>query len=273
MFGFLETSDDYEGYIGALDTLLPIMTVASVIPTYFRSILFASGVFFSSIRSALAAMGKIENAAEASVIQRVQLDDNEKSSRDDMLAKLLGIYQEKGEKADFYPRDIKVEVFSALYVSRLQTSIKCRRLLMNTISLAGSDTTSIALSSILYHLMRSPRIYEKVVQEIDHATSDGSLSQPYIRFSEASKLPYLSACIKEGFRIHPSVGFTLPRHVPQPGCQIAGEHFRGGSIVGVNAAVIHFNKDIFGEDADIYNPDRWFRPEAVNMERYMFQVR
>lgn len=51
-----------------------------------------------------------------------------------------------------------------------------------------------------------------------------------------------------------------------------GEWFPEGSRVGVNAAVIHFDRSIFGEDADEFQPERWFRPDAVKMDRYMFQV-
>lgn len=138
---------------------------------------------------------------------------------------------------------------------------------------AGSDTTSIALSSILYHLLKSPSVYERLVTEIDEATRSGALSQQHnVHYAEIIKLPFLNACIKEGMRLHPSVGFTLPRYVPKDGCNIAGEWFPGGLRVGVNAAVIHYDKGIFGEDADEFNPDRWFRPGAENMDRYMFQV-
>jgi cytochrome P450 len=120
--------------------------------------------------------------------------------------------------------------------------------------------------------MKSPAAYKKLVDEIDEATVDGSLSQPSVRYSEAAKLPYLSACIKEGMRVHPSVGFTLPRYVPEYGCEIAGKWFRGGSRVGVNAAVVHFDRNIFGDDADMFNPDRWFRPGVENLDKHMFQV-
>jgi cytochrome P450 len=121
--------------------------------------------------------------------------------------------------------------------------------------------------------MKNPAAYKKLVDEIDKATAGGSLSQPFVHYSEAANLPYLSACIKEGMRVHPSVGFTLPRYVPKTGCELAGKWFRGGSRVGVNAAVIHFDKTIFGDDAKKFNPDRWFRPGADNMDKYMFQVR
>ena len=120
--------------------------------------------------------------------------------------------------------------------------------------------------------MNNPDVYQRLTDEIDEMSAVGKLSSPRIRYAEAQQLPYLVACCKEGMRMHPSVGLTLPRVVPPGGCQIAGQWFPGGLRVGVNAAVVHFDKAIFGEDADQYNPDRWLREDAVNMDRYMFQV-
>ena len=120
--------------------------------------------------------------------------------------------------------------------------------------------------------MKNPAAYKRLVDEIDDATKTGILSSPNIRYSEATKLSYLNACCKEGMRVHPSVGLTLPRKVPRGGCTISGELFPEGTRIGVNAAVIHFDKTIFGSDADNFNPDRWFREEAANMDRYMFHV-
>ena len=128
------------------------------------------------------------------------------------------------------------------------------------------------MTSILYHLMRTPSAYKTLVQEIDTANASGQLSYPLIRHKEAIKLPYLDACCKEAMRLHPSVGLTLPRNVPARGCEIAGEFFPAGTRVGVNAAVIHRDRNIFGHDADSFVPERWFRPEAANMDRHMFQV-
>lgn len=120
--------------------------------------------------------------------------------------------------------------------------------------------------------MKHPAVYKRLVGEVDEATKSGSFSSPNIHYNEAIQLPYLNACCKEGMRIHPSVGLTLPRHVPKGGCNISGEWFSEGTRVGVNAAIIHFDKEIFGGDADEFNPDRWFREDATNMDRYMFQV-
>jgi cytochrome P450 len=139
------------------------------------------------------------------------------------------------------------------------------------ISLAGSDTTAAAITSILYHLMRNPSTYEKLNSEIEEAAASGFLS-PIVQYNEAVGLPYLSACCKEGMRLHPSVGLTLPRHVPKGGCLVAGHWFAEGTRVGVNAAVVQRDSSIFGYDADEFVPERWFRKGAARMERYMFQV-
>uniref|UniRef100_A0A0D2Y3I0 Pisatin demethylase n=1 Tax=Fusarium oxysporum (strain Fo5176) TaxID=660025 RepID=A0A0D2Y3I0_FUSOF len=67
----------------------------------------------------------------------------------------------------------------------------------------------------------------------------------------------LQACIKEALRMHPAVSYPLERVVPPGGARLCGEYLPGGTIVGVNAAVIHRERDIFGQDADTFQPERW----------------
>ena len=120
--------------------------------------------------------------------------------------------------------------------------------------------------------MRTPSAYAKLITEIDEADQAGLLSAN-IQYHEAVGLPYLMSCCKEAMRLFPSVGMTLPRQVPQGGCIIAGEWFPEGARVGVNAAVVQRDRGIFGEDADEFVPERWFRSGAAKMDRYMFQVK
>ena len=99
---------------------------------------------------------------------------------------------------------------------------------------AGSDTTGISLTAIIYFLMKNPACLQKLRVEIDTATRDGALSDP-ATFHEAQKLPYLQAIIKESLRMHPAVGQILSRVVPEGGAQLAGRYFPQG----VSSGLIH----------------------------------
>ena len=133
---------------------------------------------------------------------------------------------------------------------------------------AGSDTTAIALRSILYHLLKKPSTLHQLLAALDSASKRGDLSTP-VHYAEAIKIPYLVACCKEGMRIHPSVGYSLARHVPDSGCEIAGDLFPSGVRVGISPAVLHFDKGVFGEDAEDFVVERWFRKNAAIMDAHM----
>lgn len=139
---------------------------------------------------------------------------------------------------------------------------------------AGSDTTAISLSSVIYHLMHSPSSQAKLVAEIDTLASQNKISNP-VKFREAQEMPYLQAVIKEALRMHPATGQMLSRVVPPEGALLAGFWFPGGSVVGCNPWVTHLDTTVFGADAAQFNPDRWLgKPEKVaEMERNMFTVR
>lgn len=92
---------------------------------------------------------------------------------------------------------------------------------------AGSDTTGLTLSAVIYHLARNPRCVQKLREEINTRLAQDQVSDP-ITFAEAQKMPYLQAIIKETLRVHPAVGMMLPRAVPPQGAEIEGYQFPGG---------------------------------------------
>ena len=118
--------------------------------------------------------------------------------------------------------------------------------------------------------MREPAAYEMLTAEIDAAVANGTLSIP-VAYAEAIKLPYLKACINEGMRLHQSVGLTMPRLVPAGGTTISGIYIPEGYRVGVNGAVVQYDTDVFGLDADRFNPNRWIEGDAVRMDKIMIQ--
>lgn len=92
---------------------------------------------------------------------------------------------------------------------------------------AGSDTTGISLSAILYFLLKSPDSMAQLREEITEFTGRGELSQNPT-FKESQRMPYLQAVIKEALRIHPAVGLPLERVVPEGGATIGGRFFPEG---------------------------------------------
>ncbi|GFG26524.1 pisatin demethylase [Aspergillus udagawae] len=118
---------------------------------------------------------------------------------------------------------------------------------------AGSDTTATAIRVTFLHIISSPHIYLTLRKEIDNA---GLISSPITK-TEAEKLPYLQAVIEEGLRFWPPIGLLASKIVPKGGATINGFFMPEGSNIGVCTMGIQRSKEIFGEDADEFRPERW----------------
>lgn len=132
------------------------------------------------------------------------------------------------------------------------------------------------MQSFFWHLLTAPRVYAKLMAEIDAAVRTATIpASGNIEWLEAQKLEYFQACLKEAMRIRPAVGLSITRYVPPEGADIEGHHFEGGTRIAANGWVLHRDQATFGEDADFYRPERWLddAENAKVMERYMFQVR
>lgn len=133
---------------------------------------------------------------------------------------------------------------------------------------AGSDTTAISLSSVLYQPIKHPESFRDLREEIDTAAREGRIDDP-VTFKQAQEhLPFLQAVIKEATRLHPAVGLGLQRVVPAGGAELAGRYFPAGTTVGINPWVAHRNQRHFGKDADIWRPERWMENGSGDLEKY-----
>lgn len=81
----------------------------------------------------------------------------------------------------------------------------------------------------------------------------------------------LERVIQEVLRIHSTSSMGLPRMVPEgPGVEILGHHFPAGTVLSVPAYTIHHSKEIWGPDADEYNPDRWLEERLTERQKNAF---
>lgn len=116
--------------------------------------------------------------------------------------------------------------------------------------------------------MKYPEAYDRLQKEVDEAAVNGQLSSP-VTYAEANRLPYLCACIKEALRLHPGVQLTMSRLTPVEGLELCGQYIPEGYRVGMNPAVVHYDKSVFGEDADEFRPARWLEGDAAAMDKAM----
>lgn len=115
---------------------------------------------------------------------------------------------------------------------------------------AGHETTTSALTAAIAMIASHPESKKRVFEELER------IARP-VNFDTASSLSYTQACIKEAQRLHPVIGMALPRRVPAEGLRLHGHYFPAGTTVGCNPVSLHRNVDIFGPDAEAFNPDRW----------------
>lgn len=97
---------------------------------------------------------------------------------------------------------------------------------------AGSDTTAIALCSIVFYLSQNPRCLALLREEISTAAKEGRISDP-ITFTQSQSLRYLQAIIKEALRINPAVGLPLVRVVPSGGVMLCDQFFPEGVSIPI----------------------------------------
>lgn len=135
---------------------------------------------------------------------------------------------------------------------------------------AGADTSSVAIRVVLFPLLTDPDRYQRLRSEIDAARAAAGImgdADKNLSYHDVKDLPFLSACVKEGSRIHPSIIWQLPRKAPSEGINIEGYYISPSATVSMSPLAQNRCQAIFGEDADEWRPERWIAGEVNSTER------
>ncbi|KAE8453907.1 hypothetical protein EG329_007683 [Mollisiaceae sp. DMI_Dod_QoI] len=234
-FGYLEQDDDVFDYIKITDQYIPAMLVMANIPWLAR--LTHTRLFRNLLpkESDKLGFGAFIGVAKQVVRERFQ----------------PGAPAQKDMMASFIRHGLTQEQVSG--ESLLQI-------------IGGSDTSAATIRIVLLHLMSSPPSYRRLQSEISQAMKNGQISSP-IKDSEARQLPYLQAVIKEGLRITPPATGLFNKQVPQGGDILNGIFVPEGTQIGSSSYGIHHSKKIFGDDADLFRPERWLDSEGEQLAR------
>lgn len=119
--------------------------------------------------------------------------------------------------------------------------------------------------AITYYLARYPEVQAKLYKELDEAL--GNEDDPVTTFESTKRLTYLDAVINETLRIHSTSGVGLPRVVPEGGLIVCGHTFPEGTILSVPTYTIHRDKHVWGEDVEVFRPERWFEQDQKMIQK------
>ncbi|KAI9737396.1 MAG: hypothetical protein M1834_009550 [Cirrosporium novae-zelandiae] len=136
-------------------------------------------------------------------------------------------------------------------------------------SQAGSETTSLNLAQIIFYIARDSGTQERLQDELDAsqiADLVPSLAETK-NYEKESQLPFLNACVRETLRYAPSI-VQLPREPPASmSLQLHGKFMPPRTSVSASAWIIGHNKNLYGDDTDVYRPERWLEASPDQLKR------
>ncbi|KAI1503526.1 cytochrome P450 [Biscogniauxia marginata] len=225
-FGCIETDSDRIGFYESFEHFLPTLSLSTNIPLV-RGILYStlSLKLFGPKETDATGMGKIMATATPAVRRAFSPEAKDEKS-------ILGSFVRNG-----LPQSMCESEAVFMFI-------------------AGADTTAAALRITLMYLLTTPLVYQRLKEEIAAAIRDGRASHP-ITNAEAGNLPYLKAVKYEGLRMRPVTMSLLAKEVPPEGDTFNGRFIPGGTSIAMNLASLLRSKALFGEDADIFRPERF----------------
>lgn len=136
---------------------------------------------------------------------------------------------------------------------------------------AGTDSTANTLSAITYHLLSNPHILQKLQSELQDAIPEGSLPV----FSKIESLPYLSAVIQEGLRLHPAVSTRQERVSPDEDLAYtnnktkAAYRIPAGTCMAMSAVLLSRLPEIYPSPAE-FRPERFLENPKLKRHQLTF---
>ena len=119
-----------------------------------------------------------------------------------------------------------------------------------TILVAGHETTATTLAWALHHVLRTPRVEQRLRAEVEGAFPDG-----VVRPEAVANLAYLKAVVNETLRVSP-IAVAVPRLLTRP-TKLGPYELPAGTAVFASVYVAH------------RSANNWERPDAFEPERFL----
>ncbi|KAL4920757.1 cytochrome P450-domain-containing protein [Aspergillus aurantiobrunneus] len=221
-------------YVRAVEVLNRRGEVSATLGCYPALKPFAKYLPDRFFREGLEAVENLAGIAIACVNERLKPEVMANNTRVDLLARLMEGKDANGNKLG--RAELTAEALTQL--------------------IAGSDTTSNTSCAILYWVLRTPGVIQKLHEVLDEAIPKDIEVPTHAMVKDVN---YLQWVIWETMRIHSTSAMGLPREIPEGNApvEICGHIFKPGDVLSVPSYSIHHSTEIWGPDADDFVPERW----------------
>ena len=140
----------------------------------------------------------------------------------------------------------------------------------NADALQGHETTSSFLTFTFYNLLRYPDAYCAAQEEVDRVVGTGAVEIHHLK-----GLKYINALMRETIRLYPTVpAFSLKPRSENESHYKLGEYLIPRDVpVMVLVEKLHRDPKVWGEDADVFKPERMLDDKFNALPRNSWKVR
>ena len=133
---------------------------------------------------------------------------------------------------------------------------------------AGANNSALAMDRTIHYLATHPDNQERLHREITATkTDDLKDTEGPVALDLALRMKYLEAIIQESYRLFASPSNNLERVVSPAGLTLPnGVQLPPGAVACMNGPSLMHRADIFGDDVNAFNPERWMRQEGKESE-------
>ncbi len=122
---------------------------------------------------------------------------------------------------------------------------------MSFLLFAAHDTTTSALSHMLFHLGQNPELQQRLREEAL------AIDKPYLDYEDLENMPLMEVAVKEALRLHPSVMMMQRRTIND--CELGGYKIPANTILFLAPQHTHRMEEYWDEPLK-FDIDRWLEP-------------